>query len=391
MAFGLLQQALQGVLGLLRGDARQQGGKAVVGKARQLGTVAEVLAQQAGAVGQQQVAIGHADLAEQAGMAVDAHDGQGGGTAIAHGPFAGLVEQFEEVHAVVQAGDQVLAADLAQLLRQFGIVAFRADHHLGAGLAVIGGRREGHPCAELAAVVAHAATQQLGVLLAVLVGLEEVLERALITALDQVDHRHAGDIVGVAVAEQFDVGAVDVDVHAVVDVGDGVHRAVEEQLAALFRFAQRHLGGAPGAAFLEVLQFALGHQQQAFVVGLRHAILGAEQHGFGDRLAVAVGHPLQERQVLTLAANGAEGFAGFEVFAVLGGNQQVPGLLQGVGQVGAGGQPVGAGGMAGVAEQADQSLGLVLRVLEEQQADGFLFGGHGWPETSARRAQERDS
>ncbi|MNM96463.1 hypothetical protein D3C81_1089400 [compost metagenome] len=335
-----------------------------------------MLAQQIGAVGQQQVAVGQADLAEQAGVAVDAQQREGSRTAILDRPLAGLVEQFEEVHAVEQAGDQVLAADLAQLFLQLGVAGFRADHHLGARLAVVAGRREGHARAELAAVVTYAGALQVGVALAALVGLEEVLERGLVAAVDQVDHRHAGQVVGIGIAEQFDIGAVGIDVHAFVHVGDGVHRAVEQQLAALFRLAQRHFGGAAGAALLEILQLASGDQQQALVIALRHAVLGAEQHGFGDRLAVAVGDPLQEGDVLALAADGVQRFAGVEVLAVRGGDQQVPALLQRVGEIVAGGQAMHPGGVPRIAKQADQSLGLVLRVLEDQQTDGFLFVGH---------------
>ena len=35
------------------------------------------------------------------------------------------------------------------------------------------------------------------------------------------------------------------------------------------------------------------------------------------------------------------------------------------------------GRLSGIAEEADQALGLVLRVFENQQADGFLLQDHG--------------
>src|SRR5690606_42035473 len=61
--------------------------------------------------------------------------------------------------------DQVLAADLAQLLLQFAVVLLGADHHLDARFAVVGGRRETRARAEPLAVDAHAVAQQFVVAL----------------------------------------------------------------------------------------------------------------------------------------------------------------------------------------------------------------------------------
>lgn len=49
-----------------------------------------------------------------------------------------------------------------------------------------------------------------------------------------------------------------------------------------------------------------------------------------------------------------------------------------------------ARGVTSVAEQTDQTLGFVLRILENQQADGFLFDGHRVSQYRAERARKGD-
>ncbi|MNF51730.1 hypothetical protein D3C84_330540 [compost metagenome] len=159
-------------------------------------------------------------------------------------------------------------------------------------------------------------------------------------------------------------------------VGDRIDRTVEQQLAALFCLAQGYFGGAPGAAFLEVGQFAFGHQHQALVFALRQRVLGPQGQGFGDAVGVIVGEQLDDGDIFGLAANRVDCLAWLEVFAAGGADQQIPAVLQGLAQVIAGDQPMHARGAAGVAEQADETLGLVLRVFENQQSNGFFFDGH---------------
>ncbi|MNJ69323.1 hypothetical protein D3C77_656610 [compost metagenome] len=59
------------------------------------------------------------------------------------------------------------------------------------------------------------------------------------------------------------------------DIGDGVNRAVQQQLAAFLGFPQADFGGAAGAALLEVGQLAVGDQYQALVFALGQGVLGA--------------------------------------------------------------------------------------------------------------------
>lgn len=172
-------------------------------------------------------------------------------------------------------------------------------------------------------------------------------------------------------------------------VGDGVDRAVEQQLAAFFRLAQGEFGGAARAAFGEAGQLAVGDQHQALVLALRQGVLGAEHQGVGDGVGAVVGHQLDERDVARLAAQGGERLAGLETLAGRRGDQQVPALLEGFGEVLGRGQSMYAGRVAGIAEQTDQAFGFVLRVFQNQQADGFLFDGHGKGSVRVRAGAKR--
>ncbi|MCY1351681.1 hypothetical protein D9M69_379550 [compost metagenome] len=65
------------------------------------------------------------------------------------------------------------------------------------------------------------------------------------------------------------------------------------------------------------------------------------------------------------------------MFAARGRDQEVPALLQGLIEVVGGKDAMDAGRSPGIAEKADQALGFVLRVFQDQQTDRFLFDGHG--------------
>ncbi|MCY1520202.1 hypothetical protein D9M68_549730 [compost metagenome] len=280
----LLQQAAQAFLGLFGREALLQHAEHIVAVARQLGIPGEVGAQQVGQVGEQQVDAGDADLGQQAGVAGNPDVGEAGRLPRLDRTLGGSVEQFVEVGAVEQAGDQVLAADLAQFLFQLGAVGFGADHDLDAGFAIVGGGGEAHARLERLAVHLAAIAGEFAAAFAIAVVLQEVLEAGLVGAGDQVDHRHAFEFVAIVVAEHLHIGAVGIDMHAVVDVGDGVHRAVQQQLATLLRLAQADFGGASRTALLEVGQFAVGHQHQALVLALGQGVLRAQGQGFGDQV-----------------------------------------------------------------------------------------------------------
>lgn len=165
-------------LQLLGRDIREQGGEHVVTEARQLRRLAEVGAQQVGQVGEQDIDAGQADFADGLAVAIDADVGQARNLAIVDRALGGAVHQLDEVRAVEQAGDQVLAADFAQLFFQLGVVRFGTDNHLDARLAVIGGRREAHARLEALAVGADPAARQFGIAFGAGVVLQEVLKAA---------------------------------------------------------------------------------------------------------------------------------------------------------------------------------------------------------------------
>ena len=94
-----------------------------------------------------------------------------------------------------------------------------------------------HACLEAAAIGADASANQLGAALQALIVLQETFELALIAGCNQVNHRHAFELFHILVAKQLEIGAVGVDMHAVMDIGNGIHRALEQQLTTLFGFA----------------------------------------------------------------------------------------------------------------------------------------------------------
>ncbi|MNP44006.1 hypothetical protein D3C76_1378520 [compost metagenome] len=101
-------------------------------------------AQQVGQVGEQQVDASETDFGQQAGIAGNPDVGEAGRLAGLDRTLGGGVEQLVEVRAIEQAGDEVLAADLAQLFFQLGAVGLGADHHLDTRFAIVGCRGETH-------------------------------------------------------------------------------------------------------------------------------------------------------------------------------------------------------------------------------------------------------
>ncbi len=172
----------------------------------------------------------------QAGETINADVGEARTLSGVYCALDRAVQRLKEMVAVVKTGHQILAADLAQLF-QFGIVAFCANDSLDARLAIVAGRRKVHACLEAAAISANPAADQFGAALQALIVLQKAFELALITGSDQVNHWHAFELFNILVAKQLQIGSVGVDMHAVVDIGNCIHRTLQQQLAALFGFA----------------------------------------------------------------------------------------------------------------------------------------------------------
>ena len=119
-----------------------------------------MVAQQLRQVGQQQVRRANANIGLQAAEAVDAEVHQRTGNALAHRLIQHGVELLLKVGAVEHAGHQVAAGHNLELFFKLGAGGLGANDYLGAGLAVVTGRREAQANGEtLAAAVDGLAAQ----------------------------------------------------------------------------------------------------------------------------------------------------------------------------------------------------------------------------------------
>ena len=82
--------------------------------------------------------------------------------------------------------------------------------------------------------------------------LEQPLESVHVLRRDQVQQRHAFDVVEGVVTEHLQVGAVGPDVHAFMHVGDGFARGFDECVAATLGFAHLRLEPTQRATGLQV-------------------------------------------------------------------------------------------------------------------------------------------
>src|SRR5690554_1979876 len=211
---------------LVTGHAHHAEG--VVAEPGQGNAFAGVVFEQGGNIAQQQVCAGDADLVFDALEVVHGNVGKGTGLVVLACFGDGAGQFVHQVLTVVQAGEQVLAADLLQLFFQFGITVFRLQHNLGAGFAVIGGGRDRHGNGQLLVVAAaggavhgHAVFALFGK------GFHEFLVPLLALRRQGVQDRDADQVVDVVITEEVHVGLVGINVHAIVDVGNGVFRAFQ--------------------------------------------------------------------------------------------------------------------------------------------------------------------
>ena len=263
--------------------AQQQHRETVIGETRGDGVVGELCFDALGGAAQEFVGMGQADLVEQSGVVVQFQQQQGliGRAFRRSGDHR--VQFAEEVLAVVEAGGLVALAQGIQLLDHFRIDELRAQHDLDAGLPFVAGlgkfhdRIEGFPvraaCLELKILRWRFAAAEL---------LEQLLEAVCVLRADHVQQRQAFDFLEILVTEHFQIRLIGTDVHAFVDVGDGIARGGDERVAAALGFAQRRLQSAHLAAAFEDAGFALDHQTQ---------MLGAPAQG---EVACALGEDVVE-------------------------------------------------------------------------------------------------
>ena len=171
-----------------------------------------------------------------------------------------ILQLLEEGLAVEQAGGLVAFAQFGKLALEFRIDLDRlvAEDDLLAGFALIFGSGELHDRREFAALAVHRGefvTRRRRLALGEI--LEQRAKCVHVSGCDQVEQGHAFDIVEGLEAEHLQIGLVGADVHALVDVGDGFARGVDQHVAAALGFAHLCFQLALRAAGIEVLPFGL--------------------------------------------------------------------------------------------------------------------------------------
>ena len=290
--------------------------------------VANFLLQQGGDIGEQQVAAGYAVSLFDLVIAIQQDEQQGALHAAIHGARDQQVELFHEIGAVVKPGEQVLLAQCIELLFQFLARHLATDDDLGAGLAVHACRAELHGDVEgLALRVLRRDIQGLLLGVALAVVFQEFLELGAVLGGDHVHDGHTLDVLHVLVTEGIQVGLVGVDVHALVDVGDGIAGAVDEGAGAFLGFVQHDLGPPQGTAVLQVLEFARHDVAQALRLVEGDAVPGAELHDLGTALFTLVPGDHHHGQVAAEAAGDLQHLAGIDQGDLVFRKDQVEGVF----------------------------------------------------------------
>ena len=193
--------------------------------------------------------------------------------------------------------------------------------------------------------------------------------------LEQIHERRAGERIVARVAEQLEPRPVGIDDDALLHVGDGVGRALEEILQLFAILARR--GQRRGQRALEAMRAQLAGRDrlQAAAVGERHHVLGARAHRLGDRGLVDLLAHDQHRHLgrgllLDLHERGQ-----VDAELVDEGDQHLGiELREGVRQVARVRQPGAVHRMAGLAQRAVDGLDVVLRPRHDDHRNGALFG-----------------
>ncbi len=277
--------------------------------------------------------------------------------------------------AVEQAGDLVALAQFLDLARQFRVeLLAAAEHHLEAGFALVGGGGEFHRRRETVAVLVarvHLVLRRRRLALAQC--LQQLLEVLHVLRRDHVQQRDAFHVIERFVAEHLQIRLVGADVHAFVDIGDGIARGGDQRVAAALGLAHLRLDPAQAAARLQVGPFVADHRQQVFGALAQGDGADAVGAGLHQHLLVDLLGQQDRRDVLA---------AGGDLLAEQGlrdhlrgrGKHQVDGLAgQDLHQLGRRLRPERTDGDAAVAQGADDRLGVLGAVVDDQQAQGCFF------------------
>ena len=131
------------------------------------------------------------------------------------------IQSLHKGLAIEKAGLRILAGEFFNSLLQGQVLALIPDHDLSAALAIDACGRKFHECAENLAVTGDA-TEFLGVFAGLVHLSQGGLECATRFCVDHVHDRQPIQLVGGFVAEHVQVGLVGVQIHALVNVRDGV-------------------------------------------------------------------------------------------------------------------------------------------------------------------------
>src|SRR5690554_4035387 len=357
----------------------------IIAQAGQGQAVTGIVLEQGGNVAQQQVCAGNANLVLGTLEVVQGDVSQGSGFVGFAGLGDGAGQFVHQVLTVVQAGEQVLAADLLQLFFQFGITVFRLQHNLGAGFAIVGGGRDRHGNGQFLVIAAAGGTVHGHAVFALFgKGFHEFLVPLLALRRQGVQDRDADQVVYVVVAEEFHVRLVGVDMHATVEVGNGILGAFQQQLATLLGFAQVGLESSAPAPVFQCGKLTLGDQNQQVFVFKGYCILGAGPDDVDGTLAIVFFSQQNKGNVLVHPFDGSQGIIRAELLLQVPGQEQIPvGVFQGVFEVFFGCDSVRPGRFAGVAQQADHGFCIVLGGIQNQKVYGRGFFLHS--EGSASR------
>jgi hypothetical protein len=115
---------------------------------------------------------------------------------------------------------------------------------------------------------------------------------------DEVQQGHPLDVLEQLEAEDLQVGRVGPDVHAFVDVGDGIARGVDQRVATAFGLADLGLEPAQGAAGFQVGPFGADRALDMVHVLAQHHASGAQLHRLQQAAVVELVDQHQHGQVL---------------------------------------------------------------------------------------------
>ena len=348
--------------------------------------LADVLAQQGREISEQHVGIAKADRVQHLLEVVGLDQQQRLVLGTVRGGGGGLVDRGQHVLAVVEIGDQVLRAQRVELALERLIGDLAPERDLVAELALVARLGELHRRAEGGAVGAlRLEVQALRRFLALGQLLQQRLEIVGVLRSDHVEDRHALDVLELLEPEHLQVGLVRAHVHPFVHECDRISRGVEQRFAATLGLAQAGLEAAHVAAHRERLEFAPDHHLHVLVRVAQHDRARAVAVGADDLVLLHLASARYDGDVATAGRGRCADLRDRQFPAVDVDDHEVGGRLLKRGlEFGLVGRPRRPYRDAAVAQDADDLLGVVDGVVDQQQLDDVVGSGHRMVERPGR-------